>query len=268
MSLYTTAPAARRAGPWFSVAAGPADAPLVLVLPFAGGGRSFYPAWEPYFAPWGRLCFVNLPGRDLRFREEAHSDLAELLPPLTDACADLVSEQPYLVFGHSMGALLGYELSCAMRDRGLPQPLHLVVSGLCSPDTPLPGKALADVDDADMLAELVQIMGLSPGEHSGPLGQLISAMLPTARADFTLCERYRWRGQPPLDHGITALWSSDDPLTTPAGVAAWERHTTGGFRSHRFGGPHFFIREHGAEVASILSSRLLDVPRKERNSDC
>lgn len=241
-------------GPWLSVPGIGADSPVVLVLPFAGGGRSFLREWERFFAPWACLGFVNLPGRDLRFREPAIDDIDVLIPLLADACAPLVADRRYALFGHSMGALIGYELAGELRARGLQEPCHLVVSGLCSPDTPLPGKPLADVSDAELLAELAQIMDLGAGE--APVRSLIAAMLPTARADFTLCERYRWRPRPRLTAGITALWSGDDPLTTKDGVAAWSRHTTGGFQARRFSGPHFFIRDHGATVAAELASHL------------
>jgi surfactin synthase thioesterase subunit len=252
MSTGTAKAPVSRYGPWLTVSGERPGSLLVLILPFAGGGRSFYSGWDRYFAPWASLCYVNLPGREQRFREDPIAAADVLIPPLANACAELVDGRPYAIFGHSMGALLGYETACALLDKGLPPPVHLVVSGLCSPDTPLPGKPLADVTDEELLAELEKIMELDGS--SGPVTGLVAAMLPTARADFTLCERYTWRPRPPLDTGITALWSADDPLTTSSGVAAWGRHTACGFRSLRFRGPHFFIREHGATVASQLSA--------------
>ncbi|MFD7865264.1 thioesterase II family protein [Streptomyces sp. NPDC059783] len=258
----TATTATGRGTVWLSVCDGPPDGPLILVPPFAGGGRSFFREWEPLFRPWARLAYVTLPGRDQRMREPARDHLDALLPDLLDACADAVRTGPYAVFGHSMGALLGYEIACGLRARGLPEPARLVVSGLCSPDTPLPGKPLEKVTDLELLQELATIMGVP---HSGPLYDLVAALLPTARADFTLCERYRWEPRPPLTSPVTALWSSDDPLTTPDGIAAWQRHTTGAFRSLRFGGPHFFIRELGGVVADELSARPgLPAPRRER----
>ncbi|WP_158621485.1 thioesterase II family protein [Streptomyces triticirhizae] len=241
----------RASARWLSVCEGPPGSPLVLVAPFAGGGRAFYREWERLFSPWARLCFVTPPGRDHRIREPASTDLDRFLPRLVAACAELVDGQPYTVFGHSMGAMLGYEIASGLRDLGLPEPDHLVVSGLCSPDTPLPGRPLEEADDRELLAELAALMELPT---AGPMYELLAAMLPTARADFTLCERYRWRPRPPLTTGITALWSVDDPLTTQEGVAAWARHTTGGFRELRFGGPHFFIRGLGGVVADALSA--------------
>lgn len=249
--MNATVTTGRESAKWLSVCEGPPDSPLVLVPPFAGGGRAFYREWERLFSPWARLCFVTPPGRDHRLREPASTDLDSILPRLVTACAELVDGEVYAVFGHSMGALLGYEIAGGLRDLGLPEPTQLVVSGLCSPDTPLPGRPLEHVEDQELLTELAGLMELPP---AGPMYDLLAAMLPTARADFTLCERYRWRPRPPLTTDITALWSVDDPLTTPEGVAAWSRHTTGGFRELRFGGPHFFIRGLGDVVADALSA--------------
>jgi medium-chain acyl-[acyl-carrier-protein] hydrolase len=242
----------------------PGPEPLVIILPFAGGGRSFYRDWVPLLKPDVRVGFVNLPGRESRLREPALDDIEPLIEALADASEGRLTGR-FGFFGHSMGALLAYEWACALRDRGLPEPGRLIVSGFCSPDTPLPGRPLADVDDTDLMAELESIMELQGAADAGLVRQLVDAMLPAARADFTLCERYRHRPRPPLAADITVLWSSDDPLTTPDGVQAWCRHTSGAFRTRRFGGPHFFIRDHARTVTAEISRQLLASAAPERN---
>ncbi len=228
-----------------------AERTRLFCFPFAGGNSSTYRAWPPIDGIEMRP--VELPGRQARFREPA----LERMDALTDLLiAELTPElaQPFAFFGHSMGALIAYALTLALRRHGLPQPFHLLLSAHSAPSIARGGAPLHRLPDADLVAEVERL-------GSGLAGimlqrELLTVMLPTLRADIALCETYLPNAEPPLDMPISAFGGLQDASIGHAQLAAWRRHTCGPFSLRWFPGDHHYLN--GSSPALCLAiARLL-----------
>ncbi|MFE9186611.1 thioesterase II family protein [Micromonospora haikouensis] len=208
-------------------------------FPYAGGGLAAYQPWAARLPDPVEVWTVCLPGREHRLDEAARTDLTGLVDELRAALAPQLAGPPAPVafFGHSLGALLAYELARDLRAHGEREPAALVLSGRAAAHHP-PRRRMHTLDD-DAFVAAVRSLGGAPSaalEHP----ELRELCLPTLRADITAAETYRHRPGPPLDCAITS-WAGDaDEGVPPDAVAEWARHTRGPTRHRRFPGGHFF----------------------------
>ena len=227
-------------GTWFpgTAARRPPGTPSLVCLSYAGGTSSVYRDWQERLGGRAHVVPVLLPGRGLRMREDPYTEMAPLAAELADALIEHGHADHYALFGHSMGALLGYEIACALRERGRPEPLHLFVSGSKAPHLyrDLARHALSDGE----LRRFVHDLG-GFGDDGGVGASYFERRLPVLRADLRVCDEYRWAPRPPLRCPMTAFSASDDPIAPGAQVEAWRGYTTGSFLRRHLTGDHFFL---------------------------
>lgn len=232
-------PAGRTAA-WFpGTAAGPSDATPLICFPYAGGTPSVFHDWQRHLGEHLRVVPVLLPGRGLRLREEPYQDMDPLVRDVAHALtAHGLTTGGYALFGHSMGALLAYEVACALRRQGASEPRHLFVSAGRAPHL-YAERADHLLTDDDLCALVGDIGGLGPDDNVGRA--YLRRRLPTLRADLRACERYRWTPRAPLGCPVTAFSAADDPIATEEQVSAWKGYTDGPFVHHHVPGDHFFL---------------------------
>jgi medium-chain acyl-[acyl-carrier-protein] hydrolase len=231
----------------------------LFCFPYAGVGGSVYVPWARELAPAIEVCAVQLPGRESRLGEPAHVGLPELLAGMVPALEAELSG-PYVLFGHSMGALIAFELARELRRRAKPGPALLVVSGRRAPHLGSRSSPFAHLSDAEFLAEIRRRYDGIPDEvlrHP----DLMALLLPGLRADIGLIERYAFEEAPALDCPIVAFGGHHDPEANDAEVAAWRQHTSATFTHQRFPGNHFFIRSARAELVAAISASVDHVRR-------
>lgn len=231
----------------------PRAATRLFCLPHTGAGAAAYRDWAARLHPDVELVAVRLPGRETRFRERPYARMDDLVPALLDALAPLL-DRPHAWFGHSMGALVAYEACRALRDRGAPAPVRLLVSGRRAPHLPERDRPVHDAPVADLVARLVELDG-TPREVLDDRAALTS-LLPMLRADFAVVETYGRRPAAPLTVPISVLGGNRDPMATEAELRAWERHTTGGCDVRTFDGAHFFLHEDSEPVLAAIAADL------------
>lgn len=207
---------------------------LLICLPHAGGGALAYLSWRRALAPHVEVLPALLPGRDDRGGERPVSDIGTLVTELAAAVADR-ADRPFALYGHSMGALLAFELAHALTELG-EAPVCLIVSGCDAPHRRKPAHG-PDETDEELAAVLLELGGTDPEILGHPV--LLGTVIRTLRADLALERRYRFRPRPPLSAPVTAVAGADDPYVTWDGLAAWSELTRGRARVELVRGGHF-----------------------------
>ncbi|MEJ3742722.1 alpha/beta fold hydrolase [Actinomycetes bacterium KLBMP 9797] len=236
---------------------GPArpSAPTLICFPHAGSGASTFWRWRHQFQVSAEILAVQLPGRENRMAESRFTTLEPMVEALADALADLTTRR-YAFFGHSMGALVSFELTRLLRRRGLPLPRFLAVSGLPAPQVL---NASAPGDDAALKAMLHQLGYLGGETAADPdSAALLGAMLPLLRDDLTVAATYRYRAEAPLPCPVLAFGGDSDPVATPDDVRAWKAQAAGEFEATIAPGGHFHLFEPESPVLAALYARLAD----------
>ncbi|MBA3772359.1 MAG: thioesterase [Ramlibacter sp.] len=212
---------------------------------YAGSGGSIFRHWPDSLPDEVELVAVQLPGRENRLHEPLLHSMEDVAPPIVDELMPLL-DRPFAFFGHSTGALIGFEVARVLRMRGLPQPQLLIVSAQNAPDVK-PATIRHQLSDPEFIEVLRGCNGTPDAILANPA--LLELLLPRIRADGALFETYRYEQQPPLDCRIVVFHGSEDHLVHVEGLARWERETSQSFSRFKFPGDHFFIH---AEEASVL----------------
>jgi medium-chain acyl-[acyl-carrier-protein] hydrolase len=225
----------------------------LFALPFAGGGASLFRQWPDELPADVECCAIQFPGRETRFKEPGFVRMAKLVAALAGG---LVPEfdRPFVLFGHSMGALVAFELVRELRRRQMRQPDALIVAGHAAPHRPARGPALHALPDSEFRSELRRLNGTPAAVLEND--ELLQAFMPTLRADFALCETYEYADEEPLDLPIIACSGMHDPRASFDDIDAWRIHTRAPFALRMFAGDHFFIQSQREELLEYLSERL------------
>ncbi|MGZ0049503.1 thioesterase II family protein [Brevibacillus gelatini] len=229
---------------------------LLFCFHYAGGHAGIYRDWQKKLPVQIGVCPVQLPGRSNRFTEPFHTDLSVLIRELAEALLPYLN-RPFALFGHSMGALLSFELARYLRKHYGIKPLHLFAAGHHAPHLPDPGEAIHHLPDPEFLQGLRTLNG-TPQElfDQAENEEILQMLLPMLRADFTICETYQYEDEEPLECGLTAIGGRQDPDVTVEHMEAWKKHTRASFHMHMLQGDHFFIHSEQKELLSIVESTL------------
>jgi medium-chain acyl-[acyl-carrier-protein] hydrolase len=244
-------------GDWLNLGkATPDQAVRLVCLPYAGGGAGAYRDWANHLPENIGVLAAQPPGRENRFHEPPIDWLPTYVEQLRDALSPLL-DRPYAVFGHSIGARLGFELCRLLRRDGTPPPVRLYLSGCPAPHLPGPPPRWNLPDEA-FIEELRGLNGTPPELFESP--GLLALFLPMLRADFGLVERYPHRDEAALPVPIRTFAGRSDPEAEPASVTEWAAHTSAGFESYEFDGDHFFLHEHRAALLRLIAADLAAAP--------
>lgn len=226
----------------------------LFCFPYAGGSAHIFRGWQDHFPCEVEVCPVDIAGRGTQFRKPllrnlpsmVHSTMDSLLPEITG---------PFALFGHSMGALICFEIARELRRRGEMGPLHLLVSGCKAPQIEDRGPPRHNLPDAEFIAELRRLEGTPDEVLNNP--ELMSLVLPLLRSDFELVHTYQYRFEPPLSCPITAYGGLNDQDVTMEDLYSWRAQTSSNFSLKMFQGNHFFINKRSKEFIETLRSDLL-----------
>lgn len=227
----------------------------LFCLPYAGGGASIYRSWPDALPDDIAVLPVQLPGRENRMAEPATEALPVLVEQLVQALRPHLGT-PFALFGHSMGALLSFELARALRRHGLPQPVHLFLSGRRAPALPPLDAPIHTLSRDGFVGRIRELGGTPDDVFAHP--ELLELVLPVLRTDFALCETYEYVPEPPLACGMQVFGGTSDTLTPVGDLDAWQQETTGAFRKRVLPGGHFFINDARArqQIQTAIVSTL------------
>ncbi len=225
----------------------------LLCFPYAGGGTVAYHSWKNLIHPDISLLRVQLPGREVRFREKPFTSFSQLTDTLVTALPPLL-EPPFIFYGHSMGALIAFEVIRKLRKMGEQLPVHLFISSFRAPHLPDPDSMISELPENQFIERLVQYGGIHPEILMN--SELMEMFLPILRADFSVLSSYRYKQKAPLPCPITAFAGLSDPKISVEAIDSWQDHTTDGYNSYFFPGGHFFTTEFHSEMLAHINRNI------------
>jgi medium-chain acyl-[acyl-carrier-protein] hydrolase len=244
------------AGSWL-VRARPRSRPRLRLfcVPHAGVGPSAYRQWIDSLPADIEVALVHLPGRESRLREAPYTQIEPLVNAAVTALRPYL-DIPYAMFGHSMGALVAFELARRFEEDGQGAPRHLFVSGRRAPQMPTRRPPIAHLPDDQFVREIRSRYNGIPDEvlrHP----DLLALLLPGLRADLTLVEGYVHRAGSALPCPIVAMGGLADAEATEAELVGWRHQTTAALSVRMFPGGHFYLQTAHEELMRIVTDALM-----------
>jgi medium-chain acyl-[acyl-carrier-protein] hydrolase len=222
----------------------------LICFPYAGATRHVFARWSDSLPAWLDIRALQLPGRGTRVREtpvRGFDDLLDALMPQIAALLDL----PVALFGHSVGAIVAFEIARRMARKGAP-PAHLVVSGCRAPQSAGFDLPPRDASDDDLVADLRQLNGTPPELLEAP--HLMEMFLQPLRADYDLLRSYVFVPGPPLTCPVTLFMGEDDDRENGEGRwEGWRTLAAGPWEAVTFPGDHFFPRSAAPALLAYLA---------------
>jgi surfactin synthase thioesterase subunit len=230
-----------------------AEAPLRLFcFSYAGGGASAFRTWADALPSGVEVCCIQLPGRESRLGEPAFTRLEPLLEALGEAIYPYL-DRPFAFFGHSMGALVSFELARYLRRTYDKHPIRLCVGAFRAPQLANP-----NIKIYHLPSEVFKVVLRADGIPEKVLQneELMQALLPLIRADYELCDNYVYREEPPLECPFSIFGGLEDVRISAADLEAWRVHSSAPSSLTMLPGPHLFLHSAQDLLIAEISQAL------------
>jgi len=225
----------------------------LFCFPYAGGGVSAFRLWPGEMLPGIELCLVQYPGRENRLHEAPMTRLSELVDALIPLITPLL-DRPFAFFGHSLGALVAFELARELQRRAQLSPIYFFASGGCAPQLPARKPPIHSLPREEFIAGLSEFNGTP--EVIWRNKELVELLLPMLRADMSILETYTYLPSPPLTCPILATGGLQDTVVQPEELYAWREQTSRFFSVQMFPGDHFFLQSSWKPLLEVISRTL------------
>ncbi len=232
----------------------------LFCFPYSGAGASMFHPWLSAFPKRIEVCPIELPGHGARLSEPLFQRLQPLVEDVARSLLPFL-DRPFAFFGHSMGALLSFELARYLRKEQAITPIRLFVSGHGAPQLESTEEPIHALPEREFIEKIRLLNGTSPAilEYA----ELRDLLLPILRADFAVCETYTYSAEPPLDCPITALSGLQDSYVSREAIEAWKQQTAGAFHAGLFPGDHFYLNDSRPLLMELVArecSAATDLP--------
>ncbi|WDV45039.1 thioesterase domain-containing protein [Clostridiaceae bacterium M8S5] len=227
----------------------------LFFLPYAGASAISYSVLKKYIDNEIEIHFVELAGRGSRKNEPFYTDVYQAVEDIISIIKNEIN-QPYAIFGHSMGGLLTYELICKMRELNLREPDHVFISARRAPHLKRPdGKVFHKMSQKEFLAELSDVGGLDEQFFKEP--QLIDFFLPVIRADYKIIEEYKCKREgEKINSDMTVLYALEDTEVSKEEILEWKSYAGEEINFFEFEGGHFFIFKQTEIISNIINNTI------------
>jgi medium-chain acyl-[acyl-carrier-protein] hydrolase len=209
----------------------------LFCFPYAGGRASIFRSWLDALPPEVELCCIQLPGREERMGEQAYTRLT----PLVETCAEAIYpylDRPFAFYGHSMGALVSFEVARQLRRVYDKHPVCLYLAAFRAPHLPNP-----NIKIYHLPSEVFKVVLRADGIPEAILQneELMQVMLPMIRADYEVCDTYEYREEPPLACPFYLFGGQEDIRISKADLEVWPVHSRTPSRLRMLPGSHLFL---------------------------
>ena len=228
----------------------------LLCFPYAGAGASVFRNWQERMPAGVTVVPARLPGRESRSQEEPIDKIEALVDTVAEAIEPYL-DSPFAFFGHSMGAMIGFELARCLRRRHQRLPAALLAASARAPQFRKGHVPAAEPSEEEFLREIKELEG-APREVLEN-EELLQYLLPAIKADSTLGRTYVYHEEPPLDLPIRAYVGADDKRLPLDVIRAWKEQTAASFALREFPGGHFFIHTGERVFLDALAADLAKI---------
>jgi medium-chain acyl-[acyl-carrier-protein] hydrolase len=246
---------------WFAkLRSNPESSLRLFCFPYAGGSATIYRDWPSGLKAPVELYSAQLPGRGIRMGELMFTRLSPMVDAISQAILPYLSK-PFGFFGHSMGALIGFELARRLRKKYGIRPEFLLVSGRRAPQIPLTTPPTYNLPEAELIEELRRLSGTPKEVLDHP--ELLEIALPILRADFETVETYTYIPQPPLNCPIAVFGGLQDSGVAREALEPWREQTSSTFTLNMLPGDHFFLHSSLPLFLQMISEYLISIPDRQ-----
>jgi medium-chain acyl-[acyl-carrier-protein] hydrolase len=234
----------------------------LICLPYAGGSSHYFEPIQTalqtlqenhqYSDLEIQVIEVILPGRGARYHEPLLKNIDDLIADIWKQIQHLM-HYPYAFFGHSMGALLVYQLTHRAKKMGFPTPMHLFLSGRKAPSIPSDNEKSFLLPLPALKNKLKNYGGINTVILED--NDIFSFFEPIIRADFEVVETWKYRYCPLLNVPVTVFSGTKEEITSEE-LKAWKKEFENEVQFKTFKGGHFFINDHAQEIATIMIKKL------------
>lgn len=231
----------------------------LFLFPYAGGAASIYRDWGNKLPSSIEVHPVQFPGHGNRLSERLFNSVQPLVESLAQELMPHL-EGSFAFFGHSMGAIISFELAQLLRQENKPGPSHLLLSGRPCAHLTKEEAPTYDLPEPEFIEELKRMGGTPQEVLEHP--ELMSVLGPILRADLEICQTYEYQPRPPLDCPITVFGGLQDEDVSREQLEGWREYTTSSFTVRMFPGNHFYLHS-AAPVLLRLIAQALEITRRK-----
>lgn len=211
--------------------------------------------WKAFLEPNIILMPLELAGRGARMQDPTYHSVVQAVDDIWDMMKDQIQDEPYALFGHSMGAMLAYELVLKIRKMKGPMPVHVFFSGRSAPHWPVGSEKKYHLLNGKAFEDKVLELGGTPPEFFEH-NELREIYLPILRSDFALAATdFSEREIQPFEFSMSVFVGKEEDLS-PAQVVGWKEHTYAMCIIYYFNGDHFFINEQLGNISRIINQAI------------
>jgi surfactin synthase thioesterase subunit len=226
----------------------------LICLGFCGGGTGPYLDWTQVMPPGTELAAICYPGREGRFTEECARNWDELAEDAV-AAVQSAADRPYVLFGHSMGGWMAFDVASRIGERAGHEPVALVVSSANAPNRGLTPQDMfpARQDSDSQLQHWMRTFGLLP-HHVLEEPELLEMAVELMRADIRVRDSFYYRDGATVEVPLQVLTGTADPVIDPCTAEQWRKLATGEFRHDELPGGHFYTPDVWAGLPTHIAA--------------